>query len=144
MRTGSKNGMIRRTDPRSLGPRWAWAAAAAAGCAAVGAYQFGFRFPAAYATLPVAVLTLAVLAAVRGVRVPQRWRGVVRRLSEASFGAYLVHLAFVAPLGGAVAARVAPGPPAAGALGATALVCAAASFGAAHLWGRLRLRAWLG
>jgi surface polysaccharide O-acyltransferase-like enzyme len=129
---------------RSVGPRWAWAAAAVAGFAAVGAYQLGFRFPAAYAALPVAALTLAVLGALRGVRVPRRWRGAVRRLSEASFGAYLVHLVFVAPLGGAVAARVAPGPPAAGALAGTALVCAAASFAAAHLWGRLRLRAWLG
>ncbi|MEU3557585.1 acyltransferase family protein [Streptomyces fragilis] len=129
---------------RLPGPRWAWGMAVVAALAAVGVYQLGFRFPAAYSALPVAALTLAVLGVFRGVRVPRRWRGAVRRLSEASFGAYLVHLAFVAPLGPAVAARVAPGLPAAAALAGTALVCAAASFGASHLWGRLRLRAWLG
>jgi surface polysaccharide O-acyltransferase-like enzyme len=129
---------------RLPGPRWAWAAAWAAAQAAVGAYQLGFRFPAAYAAPPVAALTLAVLGALRGVRVPPRWRGAVRTLSEASFGAYLAHLVFVVPLGGAVAARVAPGWAAVGALAGTALVCAAASFGVAHLWGRLRLRPWLG
>jgi peptidoglycan/LPS O-acetylase OafA/YrhL len=68
----------------------------------------------------------------------------VRRLSDASFGAYLVHLAVVAPLGGAVGAWATPGWAAVGALAGTALVCAAVSFAVAHLWGRLRLRAWLG
>ncbi|MDH6226976.1 MULTISPECIES: acyltransferase [Streptomyces] len=129
---------------RRAGPRWLWAAAVVAGLAAVGAYQLGHRFPAAYAAPPVAALTLAVLGAFRGVRVPERWRGPVRRLSDASFGAYLVHLAFVAPLGGAVAARTGRGWAAVGALTGTALVCAALSFAVAHLWGRLRLRAWLG
>jgi hypothetical protein len=39
---------------------------------------------------------------------------------------------------------VTPGWAAVGALAGTALVCAAVSFAVAHLWGRLRLRAWLG
>ncbi|MGW0606345.1 acyltransferase family protein [Streptomyces sp. NPDC002640] len=129
---------------RGLGPRWPWAVATAGCLAALTGYQLGFRFPAAYASLPVAALTFAVLGAFRGVRVPRRWRGPVERLSDASFGAYLVHLAPVTALSALLADRVPHGGPALLAMAAVAVVSTAVSFALAHLWGRLRLRAWLG
>ncbi|GGV57265.1 hypothetical protein GCM10010294_03830 [Streptomyces griseoloalbus] len=129
---------------RRLGPRPLWIAAAAVALVALTLYQFTVRHPAAYGSAAVAALTFAVLGAVAGVRVPQRVRAVLGRLSDASFGTYLVHLLFVMLLVRPVAERVPHGFAAPVALAVTAVAAAALSFAASVLWGRLGMRKWLG
>ncbi|MQY15602.1 hypothetical protein SRB5_57880 [Streptomyces sp. RB5] len=129
---------------RRRGPRALWVAGAGVGLVGLTAYQFLVRQPAAYGSVVVAVLTFGVLGSVAGVRVPERVRGVVGRLSDASFGTYLVHLVFVMVLVRPVARAVPGGIAAVVALAVTAAVAAALAFAASVLWGRLGLRAWLG
>ncbi|MEV6109873.1 acyltransferase [Streptomyces sp. NPDC051940] len=129
---------------RRLGPRPLWAAGVGVALLAVAGYQFTVRNPAPYGSPAVAALTLAVVGALAGVRVPARLRAALVRLSDASFGTYLVHLLFVMLLVRPVAERAPGGPAAAVALGVTALAAIAASFAASALWGRLGLRGWLG
>ncbi len=94
--------------------------------------------------MAVAAPTFAVLAAVTGVRVPRRARAVLERLSDASFGTYLVHLLWVSLLAGPVAEALPAGWWAPAGLAVTAVAAAALSFAASVLWGRLGLRKWLG
>ncbi|MEW2075420.1 acyltransferase [Streptomyces sp. NPDC017966] len=129
---------------RRRGPRPLWLAGAAVALVALTLYQFTVRHPAAYGSVAVAALTFAVLGAVGGVRVPERARAVLVRLSDASFGSYLVHLLFVMLLVGPVAERVPHGFAAPVALAVTAVAAAVLSFAASVLWGRLGLRRWLG
>ncbi|GGX10843.1 hypothetical protein GCM10010297_35540 [Streptomyces malachitofuscus] len=129
---------------RRRGPRPLWLAGAAAGLVALTVYQLTVRHPAAYGSAAVAALTFAVLGAVAGVRVPERARGVLVRLSDASFGTYLVHLLWVTLLAGPVAEGLPVGWWAPAALAGTALAAAVLSFAVSVLWGRLGLRKWLG
>ncbi|MFI2504647.1 acyltransferase [Streptomyces sp. NPDC018972] len=129
---------------RRRGPRPLWLAGAAVALVALTLYQFTVRHPAAYGSVAVAALTFAVLGAVGGVRVPEGARAVLVRLSDASFGSYLVHLLFVMLLVGPVAERVPHGFAAPVALAVTAVAAAVLSFAASVLWGRLGLRRWLG
>ncbi|MFI1962370.1 acyltransferase family protein [Streptomyces althioticus] len=127
-----------------LGPRALWAAGAAVALAALAVYQLTVRHPAAYGSVAVAALTFAVIGTVAGVRVPERARPLVARLSDASFGTYLVHLVFVTLLAGPVAGHLPAGPWAPVALAVTTVAAAALSFAVSLLWGRLGWRAWLG
>ncbi|MET7294188.1 acyltransferase [Streptomyces griseoloalbus] len=129
---------------RRRGPRPLWIAAAAVALVALTVYQFTVRHPAAYGSAAVAALTFAVLGAVAGVPVPERVRAVLGRLSDASFGTYLVHLLFVMLLVRPVAERVPHGFAAPVALAVTAVAAAALSFAASVLWGWLGMRKWLG
>ncbi|MFD7748479.1 acyltransferase [Streptomyces sp. NPDC059698] len=116
--------------------RWPWSLLAAAGAAGVIAYQYEVHYAIPYAHVLVALSSLGVLASLHGVRVPERMRPALTRLSEASFGAYLVHVLVLGALTDAFV-RTDLGGPAAGALvvGITAATTAL-SFGAALLWGR--------
>ncbi|MEU6338656.1 acyltransferase [Streptomyces cellulosae] len=127
-----------------LGPRALWAAGAAVAFAALAVYQLTVRHPAAYGGVAVAAVTFAVLGTVAGVRVPERVRPLVARLSDASFGTYLVHLLWVRLLVGPVAGRLPDGPWAPAVLAVTAVAAAAASFAVSVLWGRPAWRKWLG
>jgi surface polysaccharide O-acyltransferase-like enzyme len=129
---------------RRRGPRPLWLAGAALALTALVVYQFTVRHPAAYGSVAVAALTFAVLGAAAGVRVPERARALLGRLSDASFGTYLVHLLFVMVLVRPVAEMVPHGVAAPLALAVTATAAAALSFAASLLWGRLGLRRWLG
>ncbi|MEV5936637.1 acyltransferase [Streptomyces sp. NPDC052079] len=129
---------------RRRGPRPLWLAGAAVGLVALTVYQLTVRHPAAYGSAAVATLTFAVLGAVAGVRVPERARGVLVRLSDASFGTYLVHLLWVTVLVGPVAEGLPAGWWAPAALAVTAVAAAVLSFAVSVLWGRLGLRKWLG
>ncbi|MFH8881656.1 acyltransferase [Streptomyces californicus] len=116
--------------------RWPWQLLAAAGFAGVIAYQHEVHYAIPYAHVLVALLSLGVLAALHGVRVPERMRPALAKLSEASFGAYLVHVLVLGLLADAFV-RADLGGPAAGALVAGITVATTAlSFGAALLWGR--------
>ncbi|MFF1278388.1 acyltransferase family protein [Streptomyces marokkonensis] len=129
---------------RRRGPRALWLAGAAVALVALTVYQLTVRQPAAYGSVAVAALTFAVLGAVGGVRVPERVRAVLERLSDASFGTYLVHLLFVLLLVRPVAEGLPHGFWAPVALAVTAVAAAALSFAVSVLWGRLGLRGWLG
>ncbi|MFF8522284.1 acyltransferase family protein [Streptomyces werraensis] len=126
------------------GPRALWAAAAAVTLVVLAVYQLTVRHPAAYGSAAVAAVTFAVLGTVAGVRVPERARPLLARLSDASFGTYLVHLVFVTLLAGPVAGHLPAGPWAPVALAVTTVVAAALSFAVSLLWGRLGWRPWLG
>ncbi|MDN3270834.1 acyltransferase [Streptomyces sp. MA15] len=127
-----------------LGPRALWAAGAGVAFAVLAVYQLTVRHPAAYGSVAVAAVTLAVLGTVARVRVPERVRPLVARLSDASFGTYLVHLLWVRLLAGPVAGRLPDGPWAPVALAVTAVAAAALSFAVSVLWGRPGWRKWLG
>ncbi|WP_307821548.1 acyltransferase family protein, partial [Streptomyces sp. MBT56] len=72
--------------------RWPWLLLAAAGLAGVIAYQYEVHYAIPYAHVLVALFSCGVLVSLHGVRVPERIRPTLARLSEASFGAYLVHV----------------------------------------------------
>ncbi|WP_332888282.1 acyltransferase [Streptomyces carminius] len=92
----------------------------------------------------VAVMTGALLMTLVRVRVPERWRPLLGRLSGAALGAYLVHVmvisAIVEPLVAPELSGAVTGPLSVLLLAATVAV----SFGASLLWGRLGLRRYLG
>ncbi|CAM5440916.1 Surface polysaccharide O-acyltransferase-like enzyme OS=Streptomyces albaduncus OX=68172 GN=FHS32_000389 PE=4 SV=1 [Streptomyces griseoloalbus] len=127
-----------------LGPRALWAAGAAVAFTGLAVYQLTVHHPAAYGGVAVAAVTFAVLGTVAGIRVPERVRPLVARLSDASFGTYLVHLLWVRLLVGPVAGRLPDGPWAPAALAVTAVAAAALSFAVSVLWGRPGWRKWLG
>ncbi|CAL9458409.1 O-acetyltransferase WecH [Streptomyces sp. enrichment culture] len=129
---------------RRRGPRPLWLAGAAVALVVLALYQLTVRHPAAYGSAAVAALTFCVLGAVGGVRVPERARAVLGRLSDASFGTYLVHLLFVMLLVRPVAQGLPHGVWAPVALAVTAAAATALSFAASALWGRLGMRKWLG
>ncbi|AYL36078.1 acyltransferase family protein [Streptomyces fungicidicus] len=129
---------------RRRGPRGLWLAGTAAALVALTVYQLTVRHPAAYGSVAVAAPTFALLGAVSGVRVPERARALLGRLSDASFGTYLVHLLFVTVLVGPVAEAVPHGIAAPVALAVTAVAAAVLSFAVSVLWGRLGMRKWLG
>ncbi|MDT0399597.1 MULTISPECIES: acyltransferase family protein [Streptomyces] len=129
---------------RRPGPRGLWIAGVAAGLVALTVYQFTVRHPAAYGSAAVAAVTFAVVGATAGVRVPERARAVLRRLSDASFGTYLVHLLLVMLLVRPAAQHVSHGIAAPLALAVTAAGAVVLSFAASVLWGRLGMRRWLG
>ncbi|GAA3498082.1 hypothetical protein GCM10019016_051850 [Streptomyces prasinosporus] len=126
------------------GRRPLWLAGAAAALVALTLYQLTVRHPAAYGSAAVAALTFAVLGAAGGVRVPRRARAVLERLSDASFGTYLVHLLWVMLLVRPVAKGLPHGVWAPVALTVTTAAAVVLSFAASVLWGRLGLRRWLG
>lgn len=129
---------------RRCGPRPLWLGGAAVALAALILYQLTVRHPAAYGSVTVAALTFAVLGAGHGVRVPERARTVLARLSDASFGTYLVHLLWVMLLVGPVAERVPHGFWAPVALAVTASAATVLAFATSVAWGRPGLRRWLG
>ncbi|WP_309062248.1 acyltransferase [Streptomyces sp.] len=129
---------------RRRGPRPLWLAGAVVALVALTLYQLTVRHPAAYGSAAVAALTFSVLGAVGGVRVPEGARAALVRLSDASFGTYLVHLLFVMLLVRPVAQGLPHGFWAPVALAVTAAAATALSFAASVLWGRLRMRKWLG
>ncbi|GGW84637.1 membrane protein [Streptomyces malachitofuscus] len=92
----------------------------------------------------VAAMSICVLLLISRIRVPERFRPLLRKLAGAALGAYMVHVLFVEEI---VTPLVSTGPsgPAAGLL-LTALLAAvmALSFAASLLWGRLNLRRLLG
>lgn len=126
-------------------PRWAWAVTATAALGGVIWFQHAVNYVIPNANLLTAVFSFAVAMTVSRLRVPERFRPWIGRLSAASFGAYLVHLMilrllserFLSPgLGWAAATGLL--------LGITAATIAL-SFGASLLWGKLpRLRGLLG
>ncbi|WP_461030652.1 acyltransferase, partial [Streptomyces sparsus] len=96
------------------------------------------------AHLFVAAMTGCVLLAVSRVRVPPRARPAVSRLAGAALGAYMVHVFFVEELVRPLVPAGLSGPAAAQRLVVLLGLTVVLSYAASLLWGRLRLRRWLG
>ncbi|MDK1475974.1 acyltransferase [Streptomyces sp. 549] len=107
-------------------------------------YNTQVRYVIPNAHLFVAAMTGCVLLAVSRLRVPERLRPLVAKLAGAALGAYMVHVFFVEEL---VRPLVTPGlsaPAAALLLVLLLALTVVLSYAASLLWGRLRLRRWLG
>ncbi|MER5631658.1 acyltransferase [Streptomyces nitrosporeus] len=121
-----------------------WAAGAGVLLTAIVAYQHEVHYAIPYASVLVALFSGGVLLALHRAGVPGRLRPALTRLSDASFGAYLVH---VLVLGVLTEWFVSPDLAWSAALALVAGVTAATtalSFGAALLWARLGLTRVLG
>ncbi|MFE9169994.1 acyltransferase [Streptomyces kebangsaanensis] len=104
--------------------------------------QIHYVMPNAH--LFVAVMSICVLLLISRVRIPEKWRPLLRKLAGAALGAYMVHVLFVEEI---VAPLVSPdlSGPAAGLLLIGLLITVLAlSFATSLLWGRLNLRRLLG
>lgn len=111
----------------------------AAGLAGTLAWQHLIHFPVPYGALPVAVLSAGAVLLGRGVTVPDPWKAAVVRVSNATFGAYLVHLLILQALS---AWLLRPGMGWLGSLGALAAITvgtASGALGLSMLWGRVPL-----
>lgn len=117
--------------------RWPWLLLAAAGLAGVIAYQHEVHYAIPYAHVLVALFSCGVLVSLHGVRVPERMRPTLAKLSEASFGAYLVHVLVLGVLTDALVGADLGGPAAVALVAGITVATTALSFGAALLWGRV-------
>ncbi|MZG02779.1 acyltransferase family protein [Streptomyces sp. SID5614] len=117
--------------------RWPWLLLAAAGLAGVIAYQHEVHYAIPYAHVLVALFSCGVLVSLHGVRVPERMRPTLAKLSEASFGAYLVHVLVLGVLTDALVGADLGGPAAVALVAGITVATTALSFGAALLWRRV-------
>ncbi|WP_346429425.1 acyltransferase [Streptomyces sp. OM5714] len=124
--------------------RLLWLAGGLCAWAAVAVYEHRVHFPSPYASVVVALLAGTLLMALNRIRVPERFRPLLGRLSGASFGAYLVHLLFLEALAPRVVSAGAGRPAAVGGLVGLTAATVLLSFAAALLWTRLKLARWLG
>ncbi|MEV8007403.1 acyltransferase family protein [Streptomyces parvus] len=120
----------------AFGRRWPWLLLTAGGLAGVIAYQHEVHYAIPYAHVLVALFSCGVLVSLHGVRVPERMRPTLARLSEASFGAYLVHVLVLGVLTDAFVRADLGGPAAVALVVGITAATTALSFGAALLWGR--------
>lgn len=107
-------------------------------------WEHAVRYPSPYGTPAVAVYTAATILLMTTIRIPERARPVIRRLADASFGVYLLHLLL---LQAAVVWEVgagASGPFAAVVLIAVSGTVVVASFLLSLLWGKVGWRSVLG
>ncbi|MFC5957322.1 acyltransferase [Streptomyces pratens] len=104
--------------------------------------QIHYVMPNAH--LFVAAMSMCVLLLISRIRVPEKFRPLLRKLAGAALGAYMVHVLFVEEI---VAPLVSPdlsGPVAGLLLTGLVLTVMALSFATSLLWGRLNLRRLLG
>ncbi|MFJ6569928.1 acyltransferase [Streptomyces sp. NPDC091292] len=126
--------------------RWRWPLLALFALTAVAClwYNTQIHYVIPNAHLFVAVMAMCVLLLISRIRIPEKRRPLLQKLAGAALGAYLVHVLFVEEI---VARVVEPdlSAVAAGAalVGLVALVMAL-SFATSLLWGKLKLRRWLG
>ncbi|MCT2592710.1 acyltransferase [Streptomyces sp. N2-109] len=126
------------------GRRVWWMAGAVLSLAAVIWSQDQVHFVIPNANVLVAALTCCVLLSLNGLRIPERLRAPLTRLTGAGLGAFMCHVLLLKTF----APRLASAEH--GWLGTTALVAAyiaavvVPAFAASMLWGRLGLRRYLG
>jgi surface polysaccharide O-acyltransferase-like enzyme len=124
--------------------RWIWWLVALGGVIGTMVWEQKVEQPAPYGIPVIGLLTLGLLAALSRVRIPERWRPAVVRLSEASFGVYLVHLMILQALTSRFLAPRVDGMAAAATMVAFTAVTAAAAYALSLAWGKLRWRRVLG
>ncbi|XTP05526.1 acyltransferase [Streptomyces albus subsp. chlorinus] len=126
------------------GHRGWWLAGAVVALAAVLWSQHRIHFVIPNASVLVAALSVCVLMAVNGVRIPERVRPVLVRLTDAGLGAFMFHVLLLKTLSPAFVSADHGWLGAAGAAAALTLLTVLPSFGLSMLWGRLKLRRLLG
>lgn len=126
------------------GHRGWWFAGALVALGAVLWSQDRIHFVIPNASVFVAALSVCVLLTVNGVRIPERVRPVLTRLTDAGLGAFMFHILLLKTLAPSfVSADLGWFGAAAGAAALT-VVTVVPSFGLSMLWGQLKLRRWLG
>ncbi len=124
--------------------RWAWWLLALAGLIGTMVWQQRIVQPAPYGVPVIGALTLGVLAGLTRLRIPPGWRPAVSRLSEASYGVYLVHLMILQTLTSRFLGSDLTGPQAAMWTAGLTAATVVAAFTLSLAWGRLRWRPVLG
>ncbi|MFJ6655179.1 acyltransferase [Streptomyces sp. NPDC091377] len=107
-------------------------------------YNTQIHYVVPNAHLFVAAMAICVLLLISRVRIPERRRPLVQKLAGAALGAYLVHVLFVEEIVGRLVSPDLSGLQAGLLLVATVGAVMALSFATSLLWGRLKLRTWLG
>ncbi|WP_245978860.1 acyltransferase [Streptomyces diacarni] len=121
-----------------------WAAGAVAALAAVLWSQDRIHFVIPNASVLVAALSVCVLFAVNGVRIPERFRPLLGKLTDAGLGAFMFHVLILNAVAPWFVSAGRGGLGAAGAAAALAVVTLVPSFALSMLWGRFALRRYLG
>ncbi|MBO8191042.1 acyltransferase [Streptomyces oryzae] len=124
--------------------RWWWLAGAVVSLAAVLWSQDRIHFVIPNASIFVAALSCCVLFAANGVRIPERVRPVLAKVTDAGLGAFMFHVLLLKAVSPAFVSAERGWLGAAGAAAALAVVTVIPSFGLSLLWGRLGLRRYLG
>jgi surface polysaccharide O-acyltransferase-like enzyme len=121
-----------------------WLVGAVAALAAVLWSQDRVHFVIPNASVFVAALSIAVLMSVNGLRIPERVRPVLTRLTGASLGAFMVHVLLLTTLAPWLMSADRGWLGASAAAAALTAATVIPSFALSLLWGRLRLRRFLG
>ncbi|MFF1276532.1 acyltransferase [Streptomyces marokkonensis] len=126
--------------------RWRWPLFVLLPLTMAGAlwYNTQIHYVMPNAHLFVAAMSVCVLLLVSRIRVPEKWRPLLKKLAGAALGAYMVHVLFVEEIAAPLVSPDLSGP-AAGLL-LTGLLAAVMvlSFATSLLWGKLNLRRLLG
>jgi surface polysaccharide O-acyltransferase-like enzyme len=96
------------------------------------------------AHLFVAVMSICVLFLISRVRIPEKWRPLLRKLAGAALGAYMVHVLFVEEIVNPLVSPDLSGPAAGLLLIGLLITVMGLSFATSLLWGKLNLRRLLG
>ncbi|MGW7521504.1 acyltransferase [Streptomyces sp. NPDC054796] len=123
--------------------RW-WLAGAVVALGAVLWSQDRIHFVIPNASVFVAALSVCALLAVNGVRIPERVRPLLARLTDAGLGAFMFHVFLLKAFAPSLISAGHGWPAAAGAAAALTVVTVVPAFGLSMLWGRLGLRRFLG
>ncbi|WP_030878643.1 acyltransferase [Streptomyces sp. NRRL S-1868] len=121
-----------------------WLAGAVVSLAVVLWSQDRIHFVIPNASIFVAALTVCVLFAANGLRIPDRLRPVLGKLTDAGLGAFMFHVLLLKTIGPSFISADRGWPGAVAAAAALGIVTLASSFGLSMLWGRLKLRKYLG
>ncbi|MFE2016996.1 acyltransferase [Streptomyces sp. NPDC059499] len=121
-----------------------WLLLAGAALAATVAYQHEVHYAIPYASVLVALFSAGVLLSLHRLHIPDRLRPALTRLSDASFGAYMIHVLVLGVLTDALVTADLTWPAAAALMAGVTAATTVLSFGAALLWTRLGLTRLLG
>ena len=124
--------------------RWVWWLVALAGLAGTMVWEQKIVAPAPYGVPVIAVLTLGLVAGLSRVRIPASWRRPLVRLSEASFGVYLIHLMILQTLTSRFLSPHLNGTAVLVSMIAFSALTAVAAYALSMTWGRIGLRRLLG
>ncbi|WP_406392659.1 acyltransferase [Streptomyces sp. NBC_00887] len=121
-----------------------WLLPAGAALAATVAYQHVVHYAIPYASVLVALFSAGVLLSLHRLHIPDRLRPALTRLSDASFGAYMIHVLVLGVLTEALVTADLTWVAAAALMVGVTAATTVLSFGAALLWTRLGLTRLLG
>ncbi|CAL9458363.1 acyltransferase [Streptomyces sp. Tu 3180] len=126
--------------------RWRWPLYVLLPVTMAGAlwYNTQIHYVMPNAHLFVAAMSICVLLLVSRVRIPEKWRPLLRKLAGAALGAYMVHVLFVEEIVTPLVSPDLSGPVAGLLLVGLLVAVMALSFATSLLWGKLNLRRLLG